>query len=316
MESTRKASPPASPRGVTRSTPGSAGVSFHSSQHPAHPVMEVLDVDEIRGPSSKMTRTENPIAAATPVEEMDNERFPTGAMGMATPPAGTTAGITFEYSKLEDMPEKMKKKLQEIDTDNSGDISLEELVALAQQHRRLQWVVLGLAIAIAVLLAGIFGVSWAAAILAQDTDTVDASMTIKGSSTIVRTAEAEETWNLAYAPLLDGQALSNVKQLSLSGLNDITGNSDPAPPPEYALRVMSAVPVNETTTEFHGAQSKVRVHMGEVFIMDVPGYTGRTFRACGTAISNAFEVETANFYASLEVKANNLGFVTRRQSGC
>jgi len=266
------------------------------------------------------------------MQEFD-EPIPAGAMGfVAGPPAGSVSSVSFEYSKLENMPDKMRSKLREIDGDNNGRISLEELVALAQRHRRLKWVVLGLAVVIVLLLAGVFGTSWAAAILAQDTSTDNGAMTVKGSNKIVRTAQAEDTFPLRYAPLLDGAALANVKQISLTNLKQIsltmppeatTGYGDPADdmvprlplPTEYSLRVMSAVPINETSTNFYGAQATVRVHLGEVFLENVPGLSGLSFRACGTAISDSFAVpgiDTSGF----EVKAGSLGFVTRRAGGC
>jgi len=92
---------------------------------------------------------------------------------------------------------------------------------MSNRNKRLKSVVMACVIAIFILLGCMFCVSWAAAVLAQQTEVDGSAMTSKGTSNIVSTAEAKESMPAAFASLLSRDQLARVKELTLVKLSQL-----------------------------------------------------------------------------------------------
>jgi len=257
--------------------------------------------------------------------------------------------IKIHYHKMRaDLDDDAWEALASCDIDGSGSITLSEILSMSNRNKRLRYVVLACVIAIFILLGCMFCVSWAAAVLAQQTDVSDGSaMTAKGSSNIVSTAEAKESVPAAFASLLSREQLGRVKELTLvklmevvttdslrptNGISNATeaamaaalqeefGYSEesealttvgcPTCPETLVTQVKAVQHYNATYIEFIcEAGITVAMDHGEIHVFNLPRQPANsTFRACGSAECSSISLDGVDVPA-MKKKASQLGFV-------
>ena len=128
--------------------------------------------------------------------------------------------IKIHYHKMRgDLDDEAFASLASCDIDGSGSLTLSEILSMSNRNKRLRSVVLACVIAIFLLLGCMFCVSWAAAVLAEQTDVGDSgTQTAKGSNKVIAVAEAVEAVPVAFASLLDKDALARIKEITMSNL--------------------------------------------------------------------------------------------------
>jgi hypothetical protein len=251
--------------------------------------------------------------------------------------------IALHYHKIGGLQEKHLEALKKMDIDGNGTVSLSEMLTMEKSNRSLKQTVCYLAIALFFLIGTLFAVSWAAAVLAQQTDVDHHAMTAKGTSNIVSTAEAKESVPAAFASLLSREQLGRVKELTLVKLVEIVqtenstlnitnateaamlaeieglgGESDgglttvgcPTCPKTLVTQVKAVQHYNDTYIEFIcEAGITVAMDHGEIHIFNLPHHPASArFTACGSAACSSISLDGADLPAMKE-KASQLGFV-------
>ena len=143
------------------------------------------------------------------------------------PSTGEAGELRLAYTNL-GLPPAYLKALERLDLDNSGDLSLSEVIqaeSLRHHGRSQQALWLG-TLSVVVVLACTFGASYWNQSTAQTTALVNGALVAAasggspGGQDIFRTAQAWERFPLAWAPLLTLQELRRVKEMEFSDMQE------------------------------------------------------------------------------------------------
>jgi len=228
------------------------------------------------------------------------------------------------YEVLADqMDAKQLKRWRALDLDGNGAIEIEEILQLEKEIRSLGKMVFQLSIVAVLLLLGVFGVSIAAAIMAQSTQVQAVSGggpallgTGASADKLVQTASAEQQIALAHTPLLALDDFAKIREVSISKLQGAT-TADAAVCTSCPQTIVFQVDVGEKYSDvkvvFRRTQGiEVTVERGRITVTNVPGQPGKTFVACGALTCSAVSIAGVDTTA-LKRKAIALGFVGGRR---
>lgn len=228
--------------------------------------------------------------------------------------------VSLNYAAIPNLPAKIFDRLRHFDTDKNGEISLSEVVAASKTNQSLTRMVTCLVVILILLMGAMFAVSFAAAVLAQETSTHDNGVLVKkGSQDIVATREAKESVPLSFTSLLDMATLSRVKEIQMTnfylpgihtrtGCTPVTNKTATHCPFDMLIRVESVVKYNDTWVEFFAANGEViKVNYGDITATDLPMFRGMTVQACASATCSSISVSGVDM-DDLYYRASSYGF--------
>jgi len=247
--------------------------------------------------------------------------------------------VALHYHKIQGLQDKHLDALTKMDIDGNGTVSLSEMLTMEKSNRSLKQTVCYLAIALLLLIGTLFAVSWAAAVLAQDTKLSGDGHTMVAAAhlkEIVTTAEAKESVPAAFASLLSPDQLGRVKDITLvkftevdrdrsedSGFTfmgndtiDIFDNSTVVNstlvfelPTRMTAQVQFIQEFNDTYIKFYCMGGiTVAIDHGGIHVTGLPQSPETTFLACGSAKCSSIHVDEVDVPA-LKRRASQLGFV-------
>lgn len=190
--------------------------------------------------------------------------------------------VRFYYAAIEDLPVAYKRALRGLDIDDDGEISLSEMLHADHLRESLWKQLTFLFLVIGLMVGGTFGVSLLAATMAQTIDTAGGVLIANGArDAILATARAEDLVPVLLTPLLSGEQLGNVHQVSVSNLAykrpDGSSQACTDCPKHVVMTVDVGVKLNDTYAKFLRSPGGMEIHVskGTILCQAPPGLRGR-----------------------------------------
>jgi hypothetical protein len=226
-----------------------------------------------------------------------------------------STGFHFRYRYL-DLPPLELAALERLDVDNSGDVSLSEVLQAESENRTLGLQIVMLVCLILFLVGAVFLVSFAAATMAQTTESVNGYLTARGAmdnGEILKTAEAEESVPVALSPLLSPMDIGRVNEVVVSNLGYFDEQNKyqncKSCPKQIVMQVDVAMKFNDTLAQFtRTGGMEIIIDKGFITVSKVPFQNAtQIYVACGSATCSSIRISGINTKA-LSARAVTLGY--------
>lgn len=239
--------------------------------------------------------------------------------------------VALHYHKIQGLQDKHLDALTKMDIDGNGTVSLSEMLTMEKSNRSLKQTVCYLAIALLLLIGTLFAISWAAAVLAQNTKVSGDGHTMVAAAhrnEIISTAEAKESVPAAFASLLSPDQLGRVKDITLVKLTQAskssfmsntnaensTGFNDNSTmifetPKRITAQIQSIQEFNDTYIKFYCMGGiTIAIDHGAIQVTGLAQSPETKFMACGSAKCSSIQVNEVDVTV-LNRRASQLGFV-------